>query len=341
MQDNERGSARSLLSLVHLGLALHLQGDAPRGLSSLRAAFGNPPTRPAWLGDYGSELRDRALGLALVRQHGLRVPEAEGELLTLARDLASRRQAGAGDGDDQAPALALTTQEQLAVFRLGRQLAQAGGQPLSGVAVVGGEATPFGPTGLFARSFDDAALARGVAVSVDGPGTVYVASESVGVPRTAPAAASAGIDIRREWFGSDGRPFTETRLREGDSVIVRLTVEASEQVEDLLVEDFLPGGLEAENLNLGDPRLLERLLVDGQPISERAPVDLRHEEYRDDRYVAVLRLWQGQTVQLYYLARAVSPGEFAVPPPQAQDMYRPQIRAVGRSALPRLTVTPP
>jgi uncharacterized protein YfaS (alpha-2-macroglobulin family) len=37
----------------------------------------------------------------------------------------------------------------------------------------------------------------------------------------------------------------------------------------------------------------------------------------------------------------VSPGEFAVPPPQAQDMYRPQIRAVGRSPLPRLTVTPP
>lgn len=341
MQDNERGSARSLLSLVHLGLALHLQGDAPRGLATLRAAFGNPPQRPDWLGDYGSELRDRALGLALVRQHGLVVPEAEGELLQLARDLAGRHAAAAAEGGDAAPGLQLTTQEQLAVFRLGRQLAGDDGQGLTGTLVVGGDASTIGPTALFARSFGDAELARGVAVAIDGPGTVYVARESVGTPRTAPAAASDGVAIRREWFGSDGRPFTDTRLREGDSVIVRLTIEAEEQVEDLLVEDFLPGGLEAENLNLGDPRLLERLVVDGQPMSERAAVDLRHEEYRDDRYVAVLRLWQGQSAQLYYLARAVSPGEFAVPPPQAQDMYRPQIRAVGRSSLPRLTVTPP
>jgi len=107
------------------------------------------------------------------------------------------------------------------------------------------------------------------------------------------------------------------------------------------VVDYLPGGLEAENLNLVDRRLLESLTIEGVPMSERYGADIRHEEYRDDRYVAVLRMWEGQTAQLYYLVRAVSPGGFTVPPPQAEDMYRPGIRAIGRSPVPRLTVTPP
>src|SRR5690606_2641517 len=45
MQQHERGDARSLLALTHLGLALHLQGDAPLGRSTLQQAFDNPPQR--------------------------------------------------------------------------------------------------------------------------------------------------------------------------------------------------------------------------------------------------------------------------------------------------------
>ena len=52
-------------------------------------------------------------------------------------------------------------------------------------------------------------------------------------------------------------------------------------------------------------------------MSERGDqAQLRHEEYRDDRYVAALRLDQGDTARLYYLVRAVTPGSHTVPPPQ-------------------------
>src|SRR5690606_23274635 len=135
--------------------------------------------------------------------------------------------------------------------------------------------------------------------------------------------------------------FKGNSLREGDSLVVRLTIESRERVDDLLVVDYLPGGLEAENLNLVDRRLLESLVVDGTAMNERYGTDIRHEEYRDDRYVAVVRMWQGQTAQLYYLVRAVSPGQFNVPPPQAEDMYRPDIRSIGPSPIARITVTPP
>lgn len=96
-----------------------------------------------------------------------------------------------------------------------------------------------------------------------------------------------------------------------------------------------------ENLNLLDARLLQSLVIEGQALADRGGSDnIRNEEYRDDRYSAVLRLWSGQTGQLWYVVRAVSPGEYAVPPVQAEDMYRPRLRAVGAGRS-RLRVLPP
>ncbi len=331
MQQHERNQARSMLALVHLGLALHLQGDTERGIETLQQAFANPPQRPRYLGDYGSELRDRALALTLLRQHDLRVPGADGELLALARSLA-----GGEHGRRH-----LSTQEQLALFRLGRQLRRAGAGAVTGTIQIGDNVEAIAAGAMYARLFDEPALTSGIELNVEGDGVLYVVREAVGVPRSPPAADSSGVSIRRDWFGMDGRPFRGQQLREGEAVIVRLTVEAEQQLDDLLVVDYLPGGLEPENLNLGDARLLERLNVDGVQMDQRWGVDIRHEEYRDDRYAAALRVWAGQTAQLYYIARAVSPGEFTVPPPQAEDMYRPELRAVGSSRPSRLVVTAP
>ncbi|HRF84158.1 MAG TPA: hypothetical protein PLO34_07020, partial [Pseudoxanthomonas sp.] len=68
---------------------------------------------------------------------------------------------------------------------------------------------------------------------------------------------------------------------------------------------------------------------------------LRHEEYRDDRYVAALNLGQGATARLYYLVRAVTPGTYTVPPPQAEDMYQPSLRGTGAARPATIKVTPP
>ena len=41
-------------------------------------------------------------------------------------------------------------------------------------------------------------------------------------------------------------------------------------------------------------------------------------------------IWSaGSNQQLVYLMRAVTPGRYLVPPTQVEDMYRPEIRAVG------------
>ena len=101
-------------------------------------------------------------------------------------------------------------------------------------------------------------------------------------------------------------------------------------------------GLEIENLNLSDARQWDNVTIDGVTLSDRAnAADTRYEEYRDDRYVAALRLYGGSPGRLFYLLRAVSPGEFVVPPPVVEDMYRPALRASGTALPARITVAPP
>ena len=97
--------------------------------------------------------------------------------------------------------------------------------------------------------------------------------------------------------------------------------------------------VELENPGLMDSTQQSELVIAGESISDRLSYrPVQFEEFRDDRYVAALNLNNGNSVELVYLVRAVSPGEFLVPPPQAEDMYRPQIRAIGKSPLTSITV---
>jgi uncharacterized protein YfaS (alpha-2-macroglobulin family) len=111
---------------------------------------------------------------------------------------------------------------------------------------------------------------------------------------------------------------------------------------DALLTDLLPAGLEIENFNLGDAKQWADVVVDGIEISERSgSAEVRHEEFRDDRYVAALKLERGQTARVFYLVRAVTPGTYSVPPSLVEDMYRPDIRGVGKSSPATITVVQP
>jgi len=64
-------------------------------------------------------------------------------------------------------------------------------------------------------------------------------------------------------------------------------------------------------------------------------------EFRDDRYVAALKLDQGQAAHVFYLVRAVSPGTYLVPPPLIEDMYLAQARGIGKSEPATIKVVEP
>ncbi len=332
--NNERSKAVTGLSLVHLGAALSIQGDSKRGQAAIAAGFAKSSAdRPEYFGDYGTRLRDEALMIALLHERGLSKPEYDARVIDLGRTLDVRRGSGL---------MWLSTQEQVALARLGKALMANQKKLVSGELAVGDKVEAISARKAFGRVFDMAQLAQGVRFSPQGEAPMFASLDIAGIPRQPPAPDNSVIGIERSWFGTDGKPWTPRPLKEGEALIVRLSVTSSTNMPDALLTDLLPAGLEIENFNLGDAKQWADVVVGEVKVSDRSSAaDVKHEEFRDDRYVAALKLSRGSTAHVFYLVRAVTPGTYMVPPPLAEDMYRPDMRGVGRSNPSTITVVQP
>lgn len=333
LYDNERGKTLTGLPLVHLGIALTLQGDKARGAKAIAEGFAKTGDRPEYLGDYGTKLRDDALMIALVHERKLAKPEYDRRAISLGRELDARRNSGW---------MWLSTQEQVALARLGKALMVDQKKLVSGQWSIGGDAEAIAPVRLFGRSVDYATLARGVRFAPEGSPPLYASLDVAGIPRNAPAPDDRQIGIERRYYTTDGQEWKGGSLKEGEALIVRVGITANVAMPDALFTDLLPAGLEIENFNLGDAKQWAEVVVDGIAISDRgSAADVKHEEFRDDRYVAALKLERRDTAKLFYLVRAVTPGTYTVPPSLVEDMYRPDIRGVGRASPATITVVQP
>jgi uncharacterized protein YfaS (alpha-2-macroglobulin family) len=333
LYDNDRGKSLTALPLLHLGLALAKQGDQARGDKAIAEALAKVDKRPRWLGDYGTSLRDEALVLALLQENERTSKEQDDRLLALSRSLQAR---GAQSY------VWYSTQEQIALARLGRALVLRSDAKVDGTLSVGNTETALADQRVFSRDFGYGDLAAGVRFASGGDGTLFASVDVAGVPREAPKPDDTSIAVSRQWFNPDGTAWKPGPLKEGQLLIAALTIQAKEAMPDALVVDLLPAGLEAENLNLSDPEQWTSVTVEGVTLSDRSSeAYVEHEEYRDDRYVAALNLYSGQTAKLFYIVRAVTPGTYVVPPPQVEDMYRPELRGVGRAVPESVTVVQP
>lgn len=113
------------------------------------------------------------------------------------------------------------------------------------------------------------------------------------------------------------------KLKSGDRVRVDVTLEAKNNYEYLISEDYKPAGLEAVALQSGSASaiVLDR---SGRETKETTPV---YQELRDQKAVFFIsKLNQGKYILRYEL-RAEIPGEFHAMPNQAHAMYVPEIRA--------------
>jgi uncharacterized protein YfaS (alpha-2-macroglobulin family) len=328
--DNERSQMKSPLGYMRLGLALKAAGDAERGEKAIAEAFGERWQRESvWLGDYGSTVSDHANVLALALGHEVLTRDREAKLLELGQTIQAQYW--------------LSTQDRTALVRLGRALNARPAPALTGTLVVGDVREDFKTRGTFFRALSLPDLAAGARIETAAAPPLYLAQETVGTPRSAPAAKTDAIRIERRYFNLDGTPWRSERLLEGEMLLVQLKLQPREAMRDLLVVDLLPGGLEAENPNLLDVSALQQITVEGESIGDILQYTygiVRTEEYRDDRYVAAVA-YSGGGHTLYYLVRAVTPGNYLVPPPFAEDMYRPALHGIGTSTPSRITVASP
>ncbi|PNO57163.1 alpha-2-macroglobulin [Aeromonas caviae] len=308
--EQQADHARSGLPLLHLSLALSAMGDEQNAAKALSRALAIE-RGDDYLGDYGSPLRDQALELSLLRQHKLAAERWPALSAKVADTLAHRQW--------------LSTQERLALLRLARFDPAADWQARVTSSLGSGSLSGSAPLQQGASE----ALAAST-VTNEGKGSLYVQRTLVGYPEQAPARISKGMSVTRSWFNSDGQPFDPAKVKVGDLVVVRLNVSSESAVPDALLVEMVPAGFELENPALGNSIKLEELSIEGKPAWQSEWNDyLKHQEFRDDRYTAALDLSEGSNQQLVYLMRAVTPGRYQVPPTQVEDMYRPELRAVG------------
>jgi uncharacterized protein YfaS (alpha-2-macroglobulin family) len=325
LHDDYRANARSPLVLVHLGLALKLMGDEARAAvafdEAMQLGYGIQQADDRWwgewLGDYGSRVRDHAMAYALMHRHKIAHARRENLLLDLASGSDARRY--------------LSTQERIALFLAAHAAGGDADQAWSAVLHTGAEQRAISARSTQQRALDVAALKRGVTIASQGAQPLFVEVAVQGYPVKPLAARDDRISIERSWWTTAGAPVADRRFKTGDMLIVRLRVKSGQRVKDGLIVDRIPAGVEVENFNLSQGARAGDFKVENVNLAAAMhDARIKHTEYRDDRFVVAADL-DGRPLDVYYLVRVVTPGKFVVPSPFVEDMYRPDIRGIGKA----------
>lgn len=280
--------------------------------------------RYSWLGEYGSAIRDNALVLSLLVENNLSVDKQADYLIQLSDLLNDTRY--------------FSTQELNALFVAGWSLEQHKSSHKFNV-VLNEQSNEVDST--LSRSFDFANLANRLTISnPENAQPLYIKFTVSGYGKKAPAPTSDEnvLTINRSYYDLKGNKIQPDHLKVGDLVVVLLDVRAhKEVVHDALIVDFLPAGLELENQNLTNSSVsLQAIPEIANLLKDEDSNDIKYQEFRDDRYVAAVDINHYVSdgtyrSQVAYLARAVTAGNYMIPYPYVESMYRPDRFAIGQS----------
>src|SRR5688500_19602226 len=99
-------------------------------------------------------------------------------------------------------------------------------------------------------------------------------------------------------------------------------------MQNVVIQVPLPAGLEDENPRLSTTESLPWVGNLAAP---------QHADIRDDRVLFFVDLHSYGKLSFYTVARAITPGEFRLPPAQAEAMYAPAFRATENLSKFRVT----
>jgi uncharacterized protein YfaS (alpha-2-macroglobulin family) len=160
---------------------------------------------------------------------------------------------------------------------------------------------------------------KGIKISGD---QMYYYQVNEGIPlQSTTTIEDKGLVARRAYFTRDGVQIKNSTIKQNQLVVVRLTLksgaEVPYQVDNVVLTDILPAGLEIENPRLVGDR-------DMTWINNAAEPDFL--DIRDDR----IHFFVSATTEpkyYYYLARAVTQGAFIQGSVSADAMYNPFFRS--------------
>ncbi len=254
-------------------------------------------------GSYASPLRNLALVLDVLvdtDRDNLQIP-------TLARQLSSALKQSSY----------LNTQEAVFAFlSLGKLARQTANSTATATLMAGGKSLGTMTDALL--NLKRVPTNAPLTLSAKGTGNVYYFAQSEGVPSGGKLVEEDnGLRVRRQYLNRDGQAMGD--IRQNDLVVVKITLTSTNglNVENVVVTDLLPAGLEVEN-----PRLTETR--DMPWIAKPTAPD--HFDLRDDRINFYTTATDTERT-FYYLARAVSKGRFVVGPVSADAMYNGEYRS--------------
>lgn len=325
LYDNHQKEAGSCLPLTHLGIALKAMGDNKRSTEAIRKAMKLKRTDVDYWGDYGSDIRDMALTIALLIDHGIDKPDGFGTLMLALEDALRNRQW-------------LSTQEKYAIFRAGLSLDAINDKSITGRLSIGDKTSDIDIKGAFLTSLTAKDIENGVVFESQMTDMVFISAVISGYTVDPPQKDDSQIAVFRDLYDINGNLVTDRHFNVGDLYLVHIGIKTDRWIPDALVVDLTPAGFELENLNLKHGFKLDDIKIKGDKDIWRLKGEayILHEEYRDDRYTAAVRLNDYQPTHLFYLVRVVSPGNFFSPPVLVESMYKPEIRGI--SATPERTI---
>lgn len=128
---------------------------------------------------------------------------------------------------------------------------------------------------------------------------------------------SNGLKIKREFLSRDGEPLDINSIKQGQLVAMRTMVSSTgKSIPNAVISCLLPSGLEPENTKLATREDL--------PWLAKGNVSPDHVDIRDDRILVFSDIPTKGKVENVTLLRAVTRGEFKVPPVQVEGMYDPE-----------------
>ena len=319
LYDKESDNAQTPLPLLHLGLALRQQGDRQRGDEAIAKALAMPGSdRSRYYGDYGSRIRDLGVMVHLLVKHDSHINMARELGFKLATELRGRRW--------------LSTQERNALFLSGLALQGLPSKSWQVEIETDNDNFEIDGEGSYNRLLNAETIGDELMLTAKRGQGLYASISVSGYLNDPPAAEENGLSIRRHYFSSDGEELDLNQIKSGDLVLVDVVLSASQRTPDALLVDLLPAGFELENQNLDTAVSLDQFRIQGESVATlQNRVEIVYQEFRDDRYVAAVDLNAYRESHIIYLLRAVTPGSYAVPAPFVEDMYRPEIRAIGET----------
>ena len=164
------------------------------------------------------------------------------------------------------------------------------------------------------RYTDDAWDGVRVQLSVQGEGSCYYYWSAFGIQRGSFVEEyERELQVQRRYFNKDGEYLTRQFVH-GDLIVAEITVKAlTANLENVVVVDMLPTGFEIEN-----PRLESRAGIPWVKAQDFKPDYL---DLRDDRLIFFGTFPHQRERKFYYALRAVTQGEFTLPPIAAEAMY--------------------